>query len=80
MKGQISAEVLILLVVIIGVVVIVASQLLQTAGTAANKIDEKTGELFEKTGEGALGGAEGEYCDDTLPCKESLSCNENICS
>lgn len=73
-KGQLSAEMLILLAVILAVVLLVASQLLKTANNASGKVDEKSQAVFEKSDaaiEAAKGNA-GDYCVADSDCKSSV--------
>ncbi len=70
MKGQISAEMLIILVILIGIAIIVASQLLSTANQAAGEIDKKTGEIFDLT----------KSCAEDSDCDAGLTCKNRICS
>ena len=67
MKGQISVEMLILLVVIIGVVIVAASQLLNTAHKAGEDISDKTDDILN-------------YCIKDTECKAGETCINNRCS
>ena len=46
MRGQLSVEMLVVLVVILGLVIIVASTMMKSANKASEKIDEKTFEQY----------------------------------
>ncbi|MEM2963255.1 MAG: hypothetical protein QXW70_03005 [Candidatus Anstonellales archaeon] len=70
MKGQISAEMLIILVILIGVALIVASQLIKTATQAGKEIEKKTGQIFEIS----------KSCETDLDCDAGESCINNVCS
>lgn len=67
MKGQLSAEMLILIVVVIAVVAIAASQLMKTTENTGNKMDQEAGKLFDKT-DNALKEKEGGICASDEDC------------
>jgi len=73
-RGQLSAEMLILIVVVLAVVAIVAAQLIQTAQTGGEEIEEETGEIFEKM-ETATKGKAGDLCLEDSDCL-SEDCDE----
>ena len=73
-KGQLSAEMLVVLVVILGVAVILASTLLKSANKAAASADAKTNAVLEASDNGTLKGAIGDYCASNADC-ESGSCD-----
>lgn len=77
MKGQLSAEMLILIVVVLAIVAIAASQLMKTSEKTAGKIDQTAGELFNKT-DAALKGKAGEVCAVSNDCI-SDSCVDYRC-
>ena len=66
MRGQLSVEMLVVLVVILGLVIIVASTMMKSANKASEKIDEKTGAVLSASG-GAVG-ASGDYCVADTDC------------
>lgn len=74
MRGQLSAEMLIILVVILGVAVLVASVMLKSANKAADKVNAKTDAVLNATDSAALRGASGEYCVSDADC-QSGSCD-----
>lgn len=74
MKGQLSAEMLVVLVVILGLAVILASTLMKSASKAANAADQKTAAVLEASENGAVKGASGDYCANNIDC-ESGSCD-----
>lgn len=79
MKGQLSAEMLILIVVVLAVVALVASQLMKTGQTASGNIENQSDTLFWKSGQEVKSG-EGEACRiDKDDCKEGLTCINNKC-
>ena len=49
MKGQLSAEMLVVLVVILGAAILLASVMLDSAKKAGEKITERSDALFEKS-------------------------------
>ena len=69
MKGQLSAEMLIVLVVILGVAVLVASVMLKSANKAAEKIGQKTDDVLNSADASAMKGAAGEFCVSDSDCK-----------
>ena len=60
---------LIILVVILGVAVLVASVMLKSANRAADKIEEKTGAVLNATDSAAMKGAAGSYCVSDSDCQ-----------
>ncbi len=79
MKGQLSAEMLILIVVIIAIVGIAALQLIKTAKDAGSEINKSTKNLFGTVTEGTMS-SQGEPCVDNDQCKDGLTCQNNVCS
>lgn len=73
MKGQLSAEMLIILAVVLAILLLVASQLLRTAGEASKKVEERSGAIFNKTDVGT--GAAGDPCTTSADCKSGLFCD-----
>ncbi len=78
MKGQLSAEMLILIVVVLAIVALVANQMLSTAEKGADKIDEQSDDLFSKTDEFTKAD-EGEFCVENDDCL-SDSCIDSHCN
>ncbi|HIH22988.1 TPA: class III signal peptide-containing protein [Candidatus Micrarchaeota archaeon] len=72
-KGQLSAEMLILIAVILAIVAIVATQLIGTAQKTSEKIEVQSAAILEKT-EQAVKGKGGDFCVDDIDC-QSNSCN-----
>ena len=80
MKGQLSAEMLILIAVVLAVVAIVAIQLLGTAKTTAGEVQNKAGTIMKVTDD-AIKASEGQYCNTPeVTCQSGLSCTDNICT
>jgi len=73
-KGQLSAEMLVVLVVILGLAVILASTMLKSASKAASSADAKTNEVLEISAKGATKGVSGDYCTADADCT-SESCD-----
>lgn len=73
-KGQLSAEMLILLAVILALVLLVASQLLKTANTASDKIEKNSQSVFDKSDAAvaAAKGNAGDYCVGNDDCKSGF--------
>ncbi len=80
MKGQLSAEMLILIAVILAVVAIVAIQILGAAKQTGEKIGNQTDRLDRMTDE-AIKAPEGGFCleEDEDPCQQGLRCVDNRC-
>ncbi|MCX8174680.1 MAG: hypothetical protein N3E51_00540 [Candidatus Micrarchaeota archaeon] len=72
MKGQLSAEMLILLVIVLGLAIIVASTMMQSASKASEKIEQKTQAVIEKAEGGAKGSA-------GSPCYSNEDCSSGSC-
>ena len=73
-KGQLSAEMLVVLVVILGLAVILASTMLKSAGKAAASADAKTNAVLEASDSGVAKGVSGDYCTADPDCA-SGSCD-----
>lgn len=73
-KGQLSAEMLILLAVILALVLLVASQLLKTANTASEKVEKSSQSVFDKSDAAieAAKGNSGDYCATNDDCKSGF--------
>jgi len=69
MKAQLSAEMLIVLVVILGVAVLVASVMLRSANKAAEKVEQKTDAVLNSADATAMKGASGAYCVAYADCQ-----------
>ncbi len=77
MKGQLSAEMLILLVVIVSIVALVATQLIGSAKETSSAISEKTEILLEKTD--MAKSDLGQFCVEDSDCATGR-CISNRCS
>lgn len=78
MRGQLSAEMLILITVVLAIVAIAASQLLSGAKGAAEQIEEQSTSLEESTGAAMIcGSACTDDSDCESPCEE---CKNGFCS
>jgi uncharacterized protein (UPF0333 family) len=78
MKGQLSAEMLILIVVILAVVAIVASQLLSTAQAGGDQVKSQGDSILGKA-DAASKAKQGEFCVKAEDCL-SGSCYQNSCN
>ena len=78
MRAQLSAEMLILIVVVLAVIALVASQLFGTAKKGGEKVENQTETIFWKS-EQMIKSNEGEPCKDDEDCKTPLQCINNIC-
>ena len=66
MKGQLSAEMLILIAVIIAVVAIAATRLISTAESSSKTVEKNSNDILEQS-EKAI--ASNQYCDQYNSCK-----------
>lgn len=78
MRAQLSAEMLILIVVVLAVIALVASQLLKTAKVSSEKVENQSESIFWKA-EQETKSKEGEPCKDDADCKIGLQCVNNVC-
>jgi hypothetical protein len=79
MKGQLSAEMLILIVVVLAVVAIAAGQIMGTAKSASATIGNQTGRIGMMASE-SIKSAEGGFCIEDSDCMDSLSCDAHRCA
>ena len=77
MRGQLSAEMLVLIVVVLAVVAIVAMQLTKTGQQTSQKIEERSSSIINAT-ESAFKKKAGVTCSSDSEC-ESNNCISNIC-
>ncbi len=78
MKGQLSAEMLILIVVVLAVVAIAATQMLGTAKETQKGIGEQTKRIGQMAAE-SVKSEEGGYCAAPEDCREGLGCEAYRC-
>jgi type II secretory pathway pseudopilin PulG len=76
-RGQLSAEMLVVLVVILGLAVILASTMMKSAGKAAAAADQKTNAVLQEADSGLAKGASGDYCASNVDC-ESGTCDSYV--
>jgi uncharacterized protein (UPF0333 family) len=76
MKGQISAEMLVLIVVVLALVAIVSIQLLSSGKETSKTIDSQTQRLTNLS-ISATKSAAGERCINNEDCIDGLTCNSN---
>ena len=76
MKGQLSAEMLILIAVVIAIVAIAATRLMDTAQDSSKTVEEQSGTMLETSKE-AMKAQSGEFCVINKNC-DSGSCNKPI--
>ncbi len=78
MRGQLSAEMLILIVVVLAVIAIAASQLIGTAKKGGQEIENQTDKVFGKA-EYYIKSDIGEPCPNSVDddCKPGLTCNKD---
>lgn len=78
MKGQLSAEMLILVVVIFAIVAIAAVQMVSTAKETGGNIQNQTERLNALTAE-AIKSPEGGPCITSDDCEDGYACDDNRC-
>lgn len=76
MRGQLSAEMLILIVVVMAVVAIVSMQLLGSAKQTSANLGKQTDRLNEMTTE-SIKSEEGGFCITDDDCRSPAVCDEN---
>lgn len=74
MRGQLSVELLVALVILLGLAVLVAGVLMKSANKAAEKVEEKTDAVFNASDRTYASGSAGDYCSSDTDCK-SGTCN-----
>jgi hypothetical protein len=79
MKGQLSAEMLVLIVVVFAIVAIAAMQLIGTAKQTGANIQNQTARLSNMTSE-AIKSKPGGYCITSDDCMDNADCQNYICS
>lgn len=79
MKGQLSAEMLILIAVVIAVVAIAATRLISTAQDSSDEIEAQSKDMLDM-GKSAIKGKPGDFCTKDEHCA-SGRCDEaeNVC-
>jgi len=75
MKGQLSAEMLILIAVILAVVGIAASQMIGTAKSTSANIRNESDHINSLASE-AIKSPRGGYCFEDEDCEDGLSCDD----
>jgi hypothetical protein len=78
MRGQLSAEMLIIITVILAIVIILATQLIGSAKNTSQGIDNQTGRIDTMTQQ-ASKSPEGGYCFEEVDCQNGLSCERSRC-
>ena len=79
MRGQLSAEMLVLIVVVMAIVAIAAVQLVGAAKETSGNIEKQSEELNEMTSE-AIKSPEGGYCFDDDDCQDGSTCEDYRCN
>ena len=78
-RGQLSAEMLILVVVIFAIVAVAATQLVSTAKETSGNIQNQTERLNIMTAE-AIKSPEGGACITSDDCEDGYTCEDNRCA
>lgn len=78
MKGQLSAEMLILIAVVLAIVALVAHQLMTTAQDASDEIGDQSDAILGSADEFSKA-KEGEFCAKDEDCL-SGQCSDNACN
>lgn len=79
MKGQLSAEMLILIVVILAVAAIVANQLITGAKNTSDTVDSQSQAVLDKTTE-AMKGKSGDFCTKDEQCLDGCDTTAHKCN
>lgn len=79
MKGQLSAEMLILIVVVLAVVAIAARQMMGTAKETQESIGQQTQKISAIAAD-TMKSDEGDFCSVPEDCREGLSCDSYRCA
>lgn len=77
MKGQVSAEMLILLAVVVAVVAIAATYIIGLGKDAGEQVQEEGQDILEDVGEASKGEV-GDPCIEDDDCK-GTNCDNNVC-
>ncbi len=78
MKGQLSAEMLLLIVVILAIVAIAATQLISSAKKTSKSIQNGTTSIIQKASNSIKGQA-GDVCVNDADCGSGLTCQSGVC-
>jgi uncharacterized protein (UPF0333 family) len=79
MKGQVSAEMLILLAVVIAIVAIAASYLISVSKSAGESVQNQTSSILSETKDITAKGNPGDPCVDKEDCKSNVCGSDNRC-
>ena len=79
MKGQVSAEMLILLAVVVAIVAIAASYLMDVGRTAGESVQNQSSDILSDAEELSKGDV-GDPCVDSEDCKSGSCGPENRCT
>lgn len=78
MKGQLSAEMLIILAVILAIIALAANQMIGSAKETSENIGMQTKKINEMTNQ--IKGEEGDFCVVEDDCLQEFNCKNNRCS
>lgn len=78
MKGQLSAEMLVMIVVVMAILSIAASQMMGSAKSTSEAISNQTRYIGMMASE-SIKSAEGGFCIEPADCMEGLECNGQRC-
>lgn len=78
MKGQLSAEMLLLIVVILAIVAIAATQLIGSAKHTSKTINDQTNKIIQKANNSMLGQVN-DVCVNNEDCRSRLTCQSGVC-
>ncbi len=79
MKGQLSAEMLILIAVVIAVVAIAATRLITTAKDTSSSVDTQSRDVADMSAQ-AIKGEAGDFCTKDAQCRQTCNVNTNECT
>jgi len=74
MKGQLSAEMLILIAVVLAVVAIAATRLISTAKSSSESVGNQSADLLDKSS-AAVKGRPGDFCTRDEDCLPGSGCD-----
>ncbi len=74
MCAQLSVELLVVLVILLGLALLVAGVLMKSANKASEKVEQKAVQVFNSTDKAYATGKAGDYCASDSDCS-SGTCN-----
>jgi len=78
-KGQISAEMIIILAILLGVVLLIANKMRETASTASAQIQISSNQTFKNINQMNEIGCNNSVCKDQNECCSGFTCSGGRC-